>query len=135
VQVFESTVLETAGPAPDVAPVLAAAATLSTTPTLEPIAWTPEPTSTPTPKPTLTEAPIQTRRWQQTLSTLDTVWGSDWPRTIDILEKFLVEYPGDAEAMRRPSTNSMQPSYLLAVISWHATSLHRLPRCSSEPAR
>jgi serine/threonine-protein kinase len=50
------------------------------------------------PDPTATPTPTAADAWQATLAQLDTVWQTDWPASIQILETYLQQYPDQQPA-------------------------------------
>jgi hypothetical protein len=100
-----ATSVPTAAPLPPTPVVVVAAPLVVPTPVPVPTAVpTPMPTLAPTSLPTTVPTVLPTRVpdaasvWPTVLAQLDTAWGQDWPRVIDLSQGFLQRFPGHAAA-------------------------------------
>jgi serine/threonine protein kinase len=57
------------------------------------------PTSTPAPRPTPSQTPNAAQIWAQTSAELDRTWGTDWPRTLALLEAFRSHFSDDQASL------------------------------------
>ena len=93
---FQAVPAATATPLPTLVPPTVATQVATVTPTPR-ATNTPVPTIPPTP--TATPTPAVADVWREASGDLDTVWGSDWPRAIAILEAFHTRFPSHAAAV------------------------------------
>jgi hypothetical protein len=93
--VFQAVSAATATPLPTLVPTPVASQVATVRPTPR-ATNTPVPTIPPTPSATPTPGVADV--WREANGDLDTVWGSDWPRAIGILEAFHTRFPSHSAA-------------------------------------